>query len=136
MTDTKEIRRQQLRRLVTEHKGMNNLARKLGLRKGAYISQLLTSHPNRHLSEKTARKWERALQLPDGRFDAVPAVPPININLLAQALEDVLEALEAAPMTLSPKQLADLVSQQYSNVVRRSKANRTRIRKLVGNAKS
>lgn len=132
MADTKEIRRQQLRRLVNEHDGMNNLGRKLGYKKGAYISQLLTTPPTRDLSEKTARKWEQALQLPEGWLDAVPVVQPININLLSQALEDVFEALEAAPMTLSPKQLADLVSQQYSNALRRGKANRARIRKLVG----
>jgi hypothetical protein len=132
LADTKEIRRQQLRRLVNEHDGMNNLGRKLGFKKGAYISQLLTSPPSRELSEKTARKWERALRLPVGWFDAPPAVQPINVNLLAQALADVLEAFEAAPMSPSPKQIAELVSRQYSVALRRGKADRVRIRKLLG----
>ena len=58
MADINEVRRSNLRRLVEENEGMNNLARRLGLTKGAYISQLLTDPPVRTISEKSARKWE------------------------------------------------------------------------------
>ena len=64
MSDIYSIRKKNLHRLVIDNDGQNNLARRLGLTKGAYISQLLAIPPIRTLSEKTARKWERQLGLP------------------------------------------------------------------------
>lgn len=138
MADMKEIRRQQLRRLVNEHEGMNNLARKLGLAKGAYISQLLTSPPTRDISEKTARKWEKMLRLPEGWLDgAAPGVAHVNgtaINsvLLAQVLLEVTEALKTAKVVISPAQAADLVAMQYADALPTGRVDPARIQRLVG----
>lgn len=139
MADIKEVRRQQLRKLVTEHEGMNNLARKLGLNKGAYISQLLTNPPHRDISEKTARKWEKILRLPEGWLDrATPASMPqangaaVNSELLAEVMVAVNEALRQAKITLSPVQLADLVAMQYADAFPTGRVNPDRIGKLVG----
>lgn len=143
MADIKEVRRQQLRRLVSEHEGMNNLARKLGFSKGAYISQLLTNPPHRDISEKTVRKWEKQLKLPDGWFDraATPSVTApangsasvtLNSELLASVVAEVNEALRLAKVNLAPMQFADLVTMQYADALPAGRVNPDRIHKLVG----
>lgn len=95
MATVQDVRRSNLRRLVSEYEGMTNLAHKLGLTKGAYISQLLTDPPVRSVSEKTARKWEAQLKLPEGWLDGQPkaqgAPPPVNVALLAQSMAAVDE---------------------------------------------
>jgi hypothetical protein len=136
MADIKEIRRQQLRRLVNEHEGMNNLARKLGLAKGAYISQLLTNPPVREISEKTARKWEKQLRLPEGWLDrtspSVSANGALNTQLLTQVIIEVHEALQLAKIVLSPAQLADLVTMQYTDAAAVGRVDPERIQRLIG----
>ena len=137
MADIKEVRRQQLRRLVNEHEGMNNLARKLGLAKGAYISQLLTNPPVREISEKTARKWEKQLRLPEGWLDRATTAAPspgvaLNTELLAQVMSEVNEALRLARVTLSSAQLADLVTMQYADSAAAGRVDPERIQRLVG----
>lgn len=136
MADIKEVRRQQLRKLVNEHEGMNALARKLGLTKGAYVSQLLTDPPTRDLSEKTARKWEKILRLPDGWFDrAAPSVAAngsaLNSELLAEVLTSVSEEMRIAKVSLPPAQLADFVAMQYADALPTGRVDRARIQKLV-----
>ncbi|MDP3939864.1 MAG: hypothetical protein Q8R92_17235 [Deltaproteobacteria bacterium] len=136
MADIKEIRRQQLRRLVNEHEGMNNLARRLGLAKGAYISQLLVTPPHREISEKTARKWEKILRLPEGWLDGAGVTPTngsaLNTELLARVLSEVTEALKVAKVNLTPAQLADLVAMQYADALPGGRVDPTRIQRLIG----
>lgn len=138
MADIKETRRQQLRRLVNEHEGMNNLARKLGLAKGAYISQLLTNPPVRDISEKTARKWEKQLRLPEGWLDrTAPGAPAngaatFNAQLLGEVITEVHEALRLAKITLSSAQIADLVTMQYTDAAAAGRLDPERIRVVIG----
>lgn len=139
MADMKEVRRQQLRRLVNEHEGMNNLARKLGLAKGAYISQLLTNPPTRDISEKTARKWERLLRLPEGWLDgagssvaAANGAAAVNSELLAQVFLAVTEELKTAKVALPPVQLSELVAMQYADALPGRRVDPARIRSIVG----
>ena len=138
MADVNEIRKQQLRRLVSEHEGMSALARKLGLARGAYISQLLTNPPVRVMSEKTARKWERALGLPDGWIDgrapgsALPAtVDSVNADLLSDVLLEVTESLKAAKITLPPRQLADFIVMQYQDALPSGRVDIARLHKTL-----
>lgn len=44
------------------------LAKKLRVSK-SYVSQLIGPHPVRHISEESARKFERKLKLPEGALD-------------------------------------------------------------------
>lgn len=140
MVDAQEMRRLNLRRLVSEHEGMNNLARKLGLSKGAYISQLLSEPGTPHarsLSEKTARKWEKQLGLPPGWLDGKgpevgsPAAT-VDTGLLSAVIETVTEHLNKAKITLSAPQLADLVSMQYTDAAPSGQVDPDRIRRIVG----
>jgi hypothetical protein len=135
MIDIFEIRRQNLRRLVNEHEGMNNLARKLGLARGAYISQLLTKPPHRDLSEKTARKWEKQLRLSEGWLDGDTKREPANAldqGLLERVISELLSALETAKVELKPARLADLIVMQYADAVALGRFDRARVQKLVG----
>ena len=123
-TDIQEVRRRNLRRLVTDHDGMNNLARKLGLTKGAYISQLLSEKPLRGISEKVARKWERSLGLAYGWLDSEAStqvktnLPMVDANMLERVILEVTQAAKEANVTLQPGRLAELVAMQYSLVSR------------------
>lgn len=139
MSDVKEVRRANLRRLVVEHEGMNSLARKLGLSKGAYISQLLSEPPIRPLSEKTARKWEREFGLPEYWFDAknqiTPAAPQMaapaaNAKLLVEVVTQVLEALKVRS-ELTPAEIADLIEMVYVDAVAAGRVDSDKLKKLV-----
>ena len=135
MPDIAEIRRRNLRRLVTEHEGMNNLARTLGLVRGAYISQLLTDPPVRLLSEKTARKWEKQLRLPEGWLDADTKSAPasaLDQALLERVITELFSALHTAKVQLKPAKLADLIVMQYADAVALGRFERARVQKIVG----
>ena len=137
MADIQEIRRTNLRRLVSEHEGMNALAKKLGLSKGAYISQLLTNPPVRSISEKTCRKWEAALGLSPGWMDGQSRAygaktGPIDSGLLSQAIAAVTEALKDAGVELPPGRFADLVALQYSDALPSGKVDIARLQTIVG----
>ena len=115
---------------------MTNLARKLGLARGAYISQLLTDPPVRSVSEKTARSWEAKLGLPKGWMDggthATPVGPGVDAKLLAEVLQGVNEALRVAKVTLPAQQLADLVAMLYSDAQVAGKMDHGRLAMIVG----
>ena len=138
MVDMQEVRRKNLRQLVSKYEGMNGLARALGLAKGAYISQLLTDPPVRTISEKTARKWEQQLGLADRWLDrqssgqASAATTSIDADLLERVLTAVLEELKKAGVTLAPARLSELVTMQYTDAVALGGADHARIRKIVG----
>lgn len=130
-----ETRRQNLRKLVAEHEGMNNLARKLGLTKGSYISQMLTTPANRTLSEKTARKWERALKLPDGWLDrpvgTAPTLGSTNDVLLAQVVAAVQEEIHQQKVSFGASQLGEFIALQYKDALAAKTVDRNRIRAIV-----
>jgi len=138
MSDIQEVRRRNLRRLVQDHEGMNNLARQLGLTKGAYISQLLSDKPLRTISEKVARKWERTLGLAYGWLDGDPGTQArTNLKTLDAALLEgvILEVSQAAAdigVPLPPGRMAELVSMQYMDAVAMGRIDADRVRKIVG----
>lgn len=116
-----DVRRANLRKLVTKYEGMNGLARALGLGRGAYISQLLMQNPIRVISEKTARKWEAQLGLASGWLDSNPeekkAPSTLDTALLSQTIEAVLDGLKGAKANLPAARVADLIAMQYADAV-------------------
>ena len=118
-SEVQEARRRRLRQLVHEHEGMNALARRLGMGRGAYISQLLKEPPLRPITEKTARRFEKELNKPAGWMDGVdPQAPqPIKQELLSAIIAQVIEALEVAKINLPAPRLADLISMIYADAV-------------------
>lgn len=136
--DVNQTRRINLRRLVSEHEGMTALSKKLGLTKPAYVSQLLADPPARPISEKTARKWEKMLGLPDGWMDGQPrpykdgAAAPLDARLLETALSMVTEALAAAKVKLPPSHVSEIVVMSYTDALAIGRVDQDRINKIVG----
>lgn len=60
-----------LRKIAEKEGGQDALARRLGVGQ-PYISQLIGKNPERNISERTARRIERLLQLPVGMLDLAP----------------------------------------------------------------
>ena len=148
MADINQVRRQQLRKLVGEYEGMTALARKLGLKKGAYISQLLTDPPVRTISEKTARGWEKILSLSPGWMDSTPQASAthtngvayangtprtgVDVSLLTNTLAAVGDALASSGLRLSPGKVAELVAMQYEDASRTGRVDHARIQLILG----
>ena len=128
-----EIRRKNLRKLVSDYEGMNKLASQIGLSKGAYISQMLMDPPVRPFTEKTARKWEEKLGLSVGWFDEQHDrdSPSIDTHLLAQVLEAVDSVMRKAKVVLSPAKIAELVAMQYADSVPTGRVELKRIKSIV-----
>lgn len=114
-----EIRCKNLRTLVKIHGGQSALAKKLGLKKGAYISQILSQHPTRTLSEKTTRKWETKLKLPDGWLSN-PANTPLGMSIKGSLSENlvlaVVATLKEVNIALSQSQVASLAIRLNSSI--------------------
>lgn len=68
-----KVRAENLRSIVEDDDDLDatTLARKLKVSK-SYISQLIGPHPTRHISEETARTFEKKLRLDEGALDADP----------------------------------------------------------------
>lgn len=63
------IRRDNLRRLIEDHDGATNLARKLGLAGSSYLAHVTGPTPIKDIGEKSARHIESSLNLPPGWLD-------------------------------------------------------------------
>lgn len=73
MTNAKQtiydLRRNNLRLLIEDCHGSKNLAVRLGLSNPSFLSHLAGPNPQRVVTEKTARRFELALNLEDGWMD-------------------------------------------------------------------
>ena len=137
-TDIQDVRRRNLRRLVQDYEGMNSLARQLGLTKGAYISQLLSDKPQRAISEKVARNWEKKLGLTQGWLDGNPenkaaiTRQTLDAALLERVILEVAKAAHDLGVTLQPGRLSELVAMQYVDATTLGQVDPERVRKIVG----
>lgn len=67
-----ELRRENLRALIEKHGGVSRLAEKLGYASPSFLVQQAGPNPTREVTEKSVRKFERALGLPEGYLDRPP----------------------------------------------------------------
>ena len=79
--DIAEIRRHNLRALMTEHSAIK-LARMLGYRQSSFLSQMAGPQPTREITEKTACMYERELGMEPGTLDR----PPVPSGSVANSL--------------------------------------------------
>lgn len=111
-------RRENLRRLIEQWNGPAALAGKLGYANASFLVQMAGPHPNREVTEKTARKIEAALGLPpnwlDGKPDARPA-PGVDTNAVAEIIRLVGHTAEEMGVRLANSKLADLVALVYAD---------------------
>ena len=68
-----EYRRENLRRLIEQWHGPGALGAKLGYSNASFLVQMCGPNPTREISERTARKGERTLDLPVWWLDGEPS---------------------------------------------------------------
>lgn len=94
--DIYAIRRRNLESLVEQSAGATPLAKRLGMTAG-WVSALLHNH--RKITEKTARKFEQALQLPERWLDTAHSGIPesgVDQTLLRASAHPCLRLLTPA----------------------------------------
>lgn len=131
-----EIRREKLRALIEKH-GAGNLATKLGYRQPSFLSQMAGPTPTRDVTEKTARKFERDLDLPNGYLDqpedgtGAPApraasadVQRADIDLVADVIRMVGTICSGEAVELPTAKFADVVALAYVDTVEHDRTPR------------
>lgn len=124
-TDVLITRRTNLRHLIQSYHGPTALALKLGYSNGSFLVQIAGPNPIRPLTEKSARKFERLLQLERGWFDKehsgvieyARAAPdqPIDSNRLADCVAAISHAAEDLGIELSPDKFGNLAALLYEH---------------------
>lgn len=118
-----ENRRENLRRLIEEADGPKNLAEKLGYANPSFLVQMTGPNPTREVTEKTARKYEEKLGLPEGSLDwpvenkgrapqptSKPAAPASGDTAVSmEVIRLVGTACAAENVQLPPVKFADVV---------------------------
>lgn len=128
-----EIRRANLRMLIAQWGGPSSLAKKLKLSGPSYLSQLISD--NRPFTEKTARKFEAALDLSLGWLDqermANGKPAPVDDHLMTQAVLLMGTALEETGVSLPPVKFSNLVVMVYEEAVRTGSLNEDYVKRLI-----
>lgn len=110
--DTQAIRRTNLRKMM-DREGAITLSKRLGYRAPTFLSQMCGPNPTRKITEKTARRFERDLNLPEGALDKDPNAPngpsSIDVDLVVSVIRMVGNVCAAEAIELPPNRFADLV---------------------------
>lgn len=121
------LRRVNLQALAELH-GASNLSVMLGYRQASFLSQMLGAGWNRVVSEKSAREYELALNLPVGYLDkplfpdsAKPPVAPVNsapaaTETIADAEAADVQALSLAIVEKTIRALNTILKTENTNV--------------------
>lgn len=90
-------RRTNLRRLANTY-GWTALAKRLGYRQPSFLVQMAGPNPTREVTEKSARRFEVDLGLPEGSLDVVAnEVPPADQIRALDTLVNQVPAPTSAP---------------------------------------
>ena len=132
--ETQEVRRANLKVLIAQWGGPTSLAKKLGLSGPSYLSQLLSGL--RPITEKCARKYESALDLPpawmDEEHDESKAKPAaVDSRLVTTVIKMVGAALEEAKAQVAPTKFSDLVAMAYEEALRYGQPSEEFIKRLI-----
>jgi len=133
MQSVYEIRRVNLRSLMTQWGGPTSLSRKLGHANGSYLAQLIGPHPSREISEKVAREVEGKLGLAIGWLDQehAPGSTVLDNAALSDCVRAVAAELRDAGLRPDPDRYANLVSLVYDNMRLQGRVDETYIKRLV-----
>lgn len=133
MKSVYEIRRENLRGLMTQWGGPTSLAKKLGHSNGSYIAQLVGPNPSREISEKVARDMEAKLGLPVGWLDQehTGTTRQVDDETLSACVRAVAAALRDAGRNPSPDVYANLVGLAYEHARLTGRVGEPFIQKLV-----
>lgn len=135
---TNDRRIANLRRLRARFIQQEELAKALDWT-APYVCQLIGPHPSRPISERTARKIERRLGLPEGALDAEPGTAKRNgagaassaSNLVAPVMTALDEEIGRQRMELSRVQYRALVDHVHRDAVTRGGVDPDAVRGLV-----
>jgi transcriptional regulator with XRE-family HTH domain len=129
LTEMERRRLANARRLAQGFPSNKHFADALGITKSG-ISQLIGHSPARSISERTARRWERKLGLPEGSLDQIaqqpapgpdarsPRATPVRpespeIVLLEAVMREVDASLQKLGVSLLPEKHRALVAHLY-----------------------
>ncbi len=128
MNSVFDIRRANLRTLIDQWNGPKPLSVKLGYSNASFLVQMAGPNPTREVTERTARKIEDSLGLPQGWLDT-PAgnqtePAQVDMTLVSRVITSVAQMAQDERVTLSPAKLGDIVALVYSDAEIRSGAIR------------
>lgn len=108
----------------------------LGYRQPSFLSQMTGPNPTREITEKTARRFEQELGLPEGYLDtlgdapttpAAPAAPAQTVNemeLVTAVIRLIGAILDSESVNLPPAKLADVIALAYADAKEHDSAPR------------
>jgi hypothetical protein len=135
---TNERRVGNLREIRSRFAQQEDLARALEWT-APYLCQLIGPHPTRPITERTARKIERRLGLPDGALDADPASGTgggrwrtAAASFVAPVMAAVDDEIARHRRTLSREQYRALVDYLHRQAVARGSVDRNEVKGLLG----
>lgn len=133
-----QLRRENLRSLISTWGGPTSLSKKLGHTNGSYLAQLGGPHPSREISEKVAREMEGKLGLPLGWMDQEHGDKPRQLDdgALGDCVRAVAAALRDAGHRATPDQMADLAALAYEHTKLVGRVDEPFIQRLVRLTKS
>jgi hypothetical protein len=132
MTDN-DVRKRNLQSLIRKFNGPTALAKHLGHASPSFLSQLANGF--RPITEKTVRKIEKQLGMPQGWFDvdhqnsptgASPFPPMMDAVLLA-----VTEELQAQGVSVPPTKMVELVALVYEQSQATGTVDPAQVRRII-----
>lgn len=110
-------RRTNLRSLASTY-GWTELAKRLGYRQPSFLVQMAGPNPTREVTEKSARRFEQELNLPEGSLDvAATEVSPVDQVRAVDALVNQIPAPAIQPVPQTPAQLPVMTEDESSQFV-------------------
>lgn len=131
-----ENRRANLRLLIQQWDGPGNLAAKLGYTNASFLVQMAGPNPTREVTEKTARSFEKKLDLPAGWLDRPPAkskpsAAAVDTTLVVDVIRLVGHEVEDSGVVLSPSKFADLVALVYADAAQAGSVRAEFVKQLI-----
>lgn len=111
-------RRTNLRRLANTY-GWTELAKRLGYRQPSFLVQMAGPNPTREVTEKSARRFEKDLGLPEGSLDVVATeVSPVDqIRAVDALVNQIPPPVQPASISASVPALPQMTEDETSKFV-------------------
>jgi hypothetical protein len=131
MKDVRELRRENLRKLIADNGGVLALGLKLGYADGSFLSQVAGPNPRRVVSEGIARSIEAKLGMPTGWLDAHHVDTAFREEMMLECMTAVTEAIQAAGKKVNPQVMREIVGLAFDQAKISGHIDRDFIRKLT-----
>jgi hypothetical protein len=105
-----EIRRENLRKIITDVGGVSALARKIGSASPSFLSQMTGPKSDRNVSEKTCRDIEQKLGLPHLSMDSPTGSLVAPTQDIMALLKMVAKVCNEEGVDVPPLKFVDLIA--------------------------